>query len=251
MTFFKRYTLMFLAMLGVCLTHTSQAAVSLDRTRVIYTGGEKSVSLSISNQNTQLPYLAQGWIENEQAEKITSPMVVLPPVQRLEAGASSQVKIQGLPELSNLPQDRESLFYFNLREIPPRSDKPNTLQIALQTRVKLFYRPLAIAPKSGLSEAPWQEKLTLTRQGDRYQVNNPTPYYITLIEAAPDLKTGSPADFKPLMIPPKAQQDLGLSAKVLGEKPVLTYVNDYGGRPLLQFSCVAGTCTASPVAANK
>jgi P pilus assembly chaperone PapD len=49
------------------------------------------------------------------------------------------------------------------------------------------------------------------------------------------------------MIAPKAQQDLGLSSKALGEKPVLTYVNDYGGRPQLQFSCVASTCTASPV----
>lgn len=248
MTLFKRYTLVLFAMFGVCAVQTSQAAVSLDRTRVIFIGGEKSVSLSISNQNAQLPYLAQGWIENEQAEKITSPMVVLPPIQRLEAGGTSQVKIQGLPELSNLPQDRESLFYFNLREIPPRSDKANTLQIALQTRVKLFYRPLAIATRMGVSEAPWQEKLTLTRLGDRYQINNPTPYYITVIEAAPDLKAGSPTGFKPFMIAPKTQQDLGSSIKLLGDKPVLTYVNDYGGRPQLQFRCVAQTCTASPVA---
>ena len=168
-------------------------------------------------------------------------------MQRLEPGASSQVKIQALPEINLLAQDRESIFYFNLREIPPRSDKANTLQIALQTRVKLFYRPLAIAQKKGLSEAPWQEKLTLSHQGGRYQINNPTPYYITVIEAAPDLKAASPVDFKPLMIAPKSQQDLGLSTKVLGEKPVLTYVNDYGGRPQLQFACVAGTCSASPV----
>ena len=251
MNIFKRNTLVTFALLGACMAQTSQAAVSLDRTRVIYVGSEKSVSLSISNQNTQLPYLAQGWLENEQGEKVTSPMVVLPPVQRLEPGASSQIKIQGLPELNLLPQDRESIFYFNLREIPPRSDKPNTLQIALQTRVKLFYRPVAIAAKKGLSEAPWQEQLTLSREGDRYMANNPTSYYITLIEASPDLKAGSPADFKPVMIAPKSRQDLGLSAKALGEKPVLTYVNDYGGRPQLQFSCSAGTCTASPVSKKK
>ncbi|MEN4947356.1 fimbria/pilus periplasmic chaperone [Pseudomonas proteolytica] len=251
MLLFKRYTLVLLTLAGMCTALISQAAVSLDRTRVIFIGGEKSVSLSISNQNTQLPYLAQGWIENEQGEKITSPMVVLPPVQRLEPGASSQIKIQGLPELNLLSQDQESLFYFNLREIPPRSDKANTLQIALQTRVKLFYRPVAIAAKKGLSEAPWQEQLTLTRLGNSYQINNPTPYFITVIEAAPDLKAGSPAEFKPLMIPPKSQQDLGVGTKVLGEKPVLTYVNDYGGRPQLQFNCVAGSCTASPVADKK
>ncbi|MFY9960762.1 fimbria/pilus periplasmic chaperone [Pseudomonas sp.] len=246
-TRFKRNTLSLLAVFGACTAQTSLAAVSLDRTRVIFTGTEKSVSLSISNQNGQLPYLAQAWVENEQAEKITGPLVVVPPIQRLEAGANSQVKIQGLPELSQLPQDRESLFYFNLREIPPRSDKPNTLQIALQTRVKLFYRPAAIAPKRGVNEAPWQEKLTLTRQNDRYLVNNPTPFYITVIDATRDPKADTVTGFKPLMIAPKAQQDLGLSSKALGEKPVLTYVNDYGGRPQLQFSCAASTCTASPV----
>ncbi|MCO7580385.1 MULTISPECIES: fimbria/pilus periplasmic chaperone [Pseudomonas chlororaphis group] len=250
-TCYKRTTLTLLALLGICAAQASLAAVSLDRTRVIFTGGEKSVSLSISNQNSQLPYLAQAWIENEQVEKITSPLVVVPPIQRLEAGGNSQVKIQGLPELAQLPQDRESLFYFNLREIPPRSDKPNTLQIALQTRVKLFYRPAAIAPRAGINEAPWQEKLTLTRQNDRYLVNNPTPYYVTLIGAAPNLKADDIAGFKPLMIAPRDQLDLGVSSTALGDKPVLTYVNDYGGRPQLQFSCAITTCTASPVASKR
>ncbi len=87
--------------------------------------------------------------------KITSPLIVLPPVQRLEPGKSSQMKIEALPDVK-LPQDRESLFYFNMREIPPKSDKPNTLQIALQTKIKLFYRPEAIAPQQ--NSAPWQEK---------------------------------------------------------------------------------------------
>ncbi|SQI34312.1 Chaperone protein papD precursor [Serratia plymuthica] len=142
---------------------------------MIFSGGDKSVSMSISNENKQLPYLAQGWIEDANGKKITSPLTVLPPVQRLEPGAKSQVKVQGLPAANTLPQDRETLFYFNLREIPPKSDKPNTLQLALQTRIKLFYRPKAIAVANPESSAPWQEKLTLTKQGDSYQVNNPTP----------------------------------------------------------------------------
>ncbi|SFB39433.1 P pilus assembly protein, chaperone PapD [Pseudomonas simiae] len=250
-TRYKHPTLILLTLLSTCAAQASLAAVSLDRTRVIFNGGEKSVSLNISNQNTQLPYLAQAWIENEQAEKITSPLVVVPPIQRLEAGANSQVKIQGLPELARLPQDRESLFYFNLREIPPRSDKPNTLQIALQTRVKLFYRPAAITPRTGIKEVSWQEKLTLTRQNDRYLVNNPTPYYVTLIDAARDPKANGATGFKPLMIEPRGQLDLGVSSKVLGDKPVLTYVNDYGGRPQLQFSCAINICTASPVAGKR
>lgn len=65
--------------------------------------------------------------------------------------------------MNTLPQDRESLFYFNLREIPPKSSKPNTLQLALQTRIKLFYRPAPLAVNP--NDKPWQEKVTLTREG--------------------------------------------------------------------------------------
>lgn len=137
-----------MGLIGLALfSSTAYSAVSMDRTRVIFDGGQKSISLNISNNNKQLPYLAQGWIENAEGQKIQSPLVVLPPVQRIEPGKSSQVKIEALPAINSLPQDRESLFYFNLREIPPKSDKPNTLQIALQTRVKLFYRPKAIIPE--------------------------------------------------------------------------------------------------------
>ncbi|MGT3194634.1 fimbrial biogenesis chaperone, partial [Yersinia enterocolitica] len=85
---------------------------------------------------------AQAWIENEKHEKITTgPIVVTPPVQRLEPGEKSMVRLSSTPEINKLPQDRESLFYFNLREIPPKSEKANVLQIALQTKIKLFYRP--------------------------------------------------------------------------------------------------------------
>ncbi|WP_227550703.1 fimbria/pilus periplasmic chaperone, partial [Klebsiella quasipneumoniae] len=48
---------------------------------------------------------------------------------------NGQVKVQGMPDINKLPADRESLFYFNVREIPPKSNKANTLQIALQTRI--------------------------------------------------------------------------------------------------------------------
>lgn len=234
----------------VCTLATTQAyaAVALDRTRVIYTAAEKSVSLSITNQNKQLPYLAQGWLEDAEGTKVTSPLIVLPPIQRLEPGASSQVKIQGLPAVSSLPQDQESLFYFNLREIPPRSDKANILQIALQTRIKLFYRPDALVPQRDGINTAWQEQITLTRQDNRYVVNNPTSYYVTLVDAKSSFKSESAKDFEPLMIAPKAQGSLSVDAKDLGQAPVLTYINDFGGRPQLQFECTSNTCTVNPSA---
>lgn len=231
------------AMSGLLIAPSSQAAIAMDRTRVIFDGVQSSVSLNISNQNKQLPYLAQGWIEDEQGNKIQSPLAVLPPVQRIEPGKPSQVKIQALPAAKLLPQDKESLYYFNLREIPPKSTKPNTLQIALQTRIKLFYRPTAITIDKNTS--PPQEQLTLTREGDQYIVNNPTPYYVTIVDAGPSKGPGING-FKPMMIAPKGNLPLTVSASAVGNSPVLTYVNDYGGRPQLSFNCSGATCTVLP-----
>ncbi|MCL1028819.1 fimbria/pilus periplasmic chaperone [Serratia sp. arafor3] len=236
--------LLTVALLSAMAAQQAQAAIALDRTRVIFDGSQKSVSLSVSNQNKQLPYLAQGWIEDEQGNKIQTPLTVLPPVQRIEPGKPSQVKIQALPAAKLLKQDRETVYYFNLREIPPKSTKANTLQIALQTRIKLFYRPVGIAIDT--NAAPPQEQMTLSKQGDKYLVNNPTPYYVTIVDASSKKDGAGVKGFEPLMVPPKGSLPLTVSAASVGGSPVLTYINDYGGRPQLSFSCNGSTCTVIP-----
>lgn len=218
------------------------AAIALDRTRIIYNGEEKTVSLTIKNENKDLPYLAQGWLEDLDGNKIESPLTVLPPVQRVEPGESSQVKIQSLPDVNKLPQDRESVYYFNLREIPPRSKEPNVLQIALQTRIKLFYRPKALYATRTELENPWQRKITLTRKGDAYEVTNPTAYFVTIVDASSNVNGTTASQFEPLMVSPKSSSMLKGSASSMGAKPVLTYINDYGGRPKLTFSCAGTAC---------
>jgi P pilus assembly protein, chaperone PapD len=238
-TTFKSTAIVFAILSSFCF-QKSFAAIALDRTRVIFDGGQNSISLNISNQNKQLPYLAQGWIEDEKGNKIQNPLTVLPPVQRIEPGKPSQVKIQALPAAKSLPQDRETVYYFNLREIPPKSSKPNTLQIALQTRIKLFYRPAGIT--MDVSGTPLQEQLSLSKQGDKYVINNPTPYYITIVDAGSS-KGVSVKGFEPFMIPPKSNELMKPSASSLGNNPVLTYVNDYGGRPRLSFSCKGNSCS--------
>jgi P pilus assembly chaperone PapD len=237
----KKMTLGTALVIGVLTAQSASAAIALDRTRVIFDGKNKSVALNIENKNKTLPYLAQSWIEDAQGQKINSPVMSLPPIQRVEPGAKSQIKVQGMETaLHALPQDKETMYYFNLREIPPRSNKPNTLQIALQTRIKMFYRPEAIAINT--SDTPPQEKITLSNQGGKYVVNNPTPYYITLINATRSASAAAPKDFKPVLVPPKGNASLGLGSAEVGNSPVLTYINDFGGRPQLVFSCSGTSC---------
>lgn len=42
--------------------------------------------------------------------KISGPLVVVPPLQRLEAKGKSMMRINAMPDAAMLPQDRESIF---------------------------------------------------------------------------------------------------------------------------------------------
>ena len=228
---------MTLALLLSATSLSALASVTPDRTRLIFNESDKSISVTLRNNDPKLPYLAQSWIEDEKGNKITSPLTVLPPVQRIDSMMNGQVKVQGMPDINKLPADRESMFYFNVREIPPKSNKPNTLQIALQTRIKLFWRPKALA-KIDMRE-PWQHKVTLTRNGQAFTVNNPTPYYV-IISNASTQKNGNPAaGFSPLVIEPKTTVPLNVK---MDSVPVLTYVNDFGARMPLFFQCNGNSC---------
>lgn len=224
------------------LAPSVQATISLDRTRIVFPGNVQSVTLDMFNKDLAIPYQAQAWLEDEQGEKLhnKSAFVVLPPEQSIEPKGQVQLKIQAMPAVNQLPKDRETLFYLNLLGVPPESDKENVVQIKLQTRIKMFYRPEVIAVKP--QAMSFQEGLTLTKNGTSYIVNNSTPYFITL--AAANTKKGGTVlqGFTPVVISPKSSASLDVSISALGEKPVLAYVNDYGHQIALTFHCTGTTC---------
>lgn len=219
---------------------SAHSAVTLDRTRIIFPGTEKSINVTITNDNPEEAYLAQSWIEDLQGNKLTKGAILAtPPLQRIEPNSNSLVRLSTTPELSKLPQDRESVFYFNLREVPPKSSDGNTLQIALQSRVKLFYRPASILPES---ETKWTHKVTLTKIAKGYRINNTTPFNLTVIGFGNSKSASEQSTFNVVMVPPKSTHDV-VSPTL--STPYLTYINDYGGKPTLAFHCQSDTCTVT------
>lgn len=226
--------------LTIGVVTTTQAAVTLDRTRIIFDGNQPSINITIRNDNPELPYLAQSWLENSLEQKLeTGPIIATPPIQRMEPKSTSLVRLSTAPDVKKLPQDRESLFYYNLREIPPKSSEAGVLQIALQSRVKLFYRPESIVAQS---KTDWTKDITLTATPSGYTLNNPTPFYLTVIGLGNNQKQSEESDFDAIMIPPKSNQDIK-SSKF--STPYLTYINDYGGKPSLAFKCQAEKCSVT------
>lgn len=216
------------------------AAISMDRIRVIYPEEKDAITINIENKSTKKPYLAQAWLENDKFEKVNSPLIVLPPIQRVDPENKGQIKIKALPEVVNLPKDKESIFYFNLREIPPASDSANTLQIALQTRVKLFYRPTVI--KKDVNDMKVWSSLKIEVKNNNLVLNNTTPYFITVSGVQLDNPTNNIKKFEPVMVYPKSSGSLGISLNKPASSVIITYINDYGGSSDITFKCKKNIC---------
>jgi len=83
---------------------------------------------------------------------------------------------------NTLPSDRESLFYFNVQEIPQREASDNNqLNIALRTRIKVFYRPAELNNTllDSLQHLQWS-----IRKIDGHAhliVNNPSPFHVSFV----------------------------------------------------------------------
>lgn len=230
-------TQLFILALVTLPSFQASAAISIDRTRVIMMGDEKSAQINIINHSKKLPYLAQSWLENENEEKISSPLTVLPPLQRLEKDTTVQVNITPLPGAIKLPQDRESLFFYNLQEIPPKSEKTNVIQLALRIKIKVFYRPESLKK---MADEIWQEKLQFVPGNNELKIVNPTPFYIIIptvsIANKPIAIAGDVITIKPL------SEVLLPKASVKNKTMQIQYINDYGSYNKINYRCTENQC---------
>lgn len=224
--------------------HPAVAGISLDRTRMIFNGSAVSASANLSNTSPDIPFLAQSWIEDAKGNKITSPLVVLPALQRINGGQKGVVRITKTSRIASLPQDRESVFYLNVREIPPKSKKANVLQLSMQSRIKLFYRPEKIIPED--KSSVWQKNVVFRKEGNRLVADNPTPFFISVIglKNKSGAKRGeSLTTFPGIMIAPKSTLDVPVKTTNVNDFSMM-YVNDYGGHPEIQYHCQGTVCRA-------
>ena len=239
----RRFPTHFYRLAGIALTlqlcaAAAQAAVVPDRTRVIYNADAQSESLTISNKSATYPYVVQSWIEDSTGRRITSPFMVLPPLQRIAPNERNIVRIVKLPG-DALPTDRESVFYLNVREIPPKTDVQNAIQIALHSKIKLFYRPKGVQPQQD-EDVSLPMTLRLDATHHKLVFDNPTPYHVTVVELAAG-EEKKVLKFDAVMVEPKATAEVDFT----GALPATLYVshmNDWGGQNAVKYTCDASTC---------
>ncbi len=216
------------------------SGVIINSTRVIYPEGKNEVNVRIESKN-DYPTLVQSWIDSgkkeENVNKIKVPFVLLPPVARIEPFQGQTLRINYTGEDATLPADRESVFWLNVLEIPPKASeaKGNALQMAIRSRIKLFYRPQAIQPLSA-SEAAEKLSWRLIKESGKtlVEAENSTPFHISLSSITASAN-GKSVDENGRMIAPFSKETFTFSgAKLLPNKISYTYINDFGAVQTLE-----------------
>nr|WP_329603018.1 molecular chaperone [Pseudomonas putida] len=197
--------LLLVAMLSCTLAN---AGVTAERTRVIVHEGQRETSLALVNQNAY-PVVVQTWVDNGDLavtpDTASAPIMPLPPMFRLEPQQQRSVRLVTTGQV--LAQDRESLYWLNVYEIPPRptevlDEGATRLTITLRTQLKVIYRPQGLSSKA--ERAP--SHLVVIAEGRSVQLRNPTPFYISLSHAQIGEGKGSIVLDAPLLAPFSTQR---------------------------------------------
>lgn len=239
----------------VCLStaiaswHAS-AGVVIEGSRQIYPELRREITVRLTNDDRQQSRLVQVWLSGaeQDADAADAPFNITPPVFRLDAGKSQALRVTYTKE--PLPVDKESVFWLNVLEVPPKVDiknqesdeGSNQLTFAFRIRTKLFFRPNSLPGNS--EQAPAQLRWTL-RPGNKngtLEVFNPSAFHVTFNEVAltaPDgtqvplaliasdamVAPGQVMRFAQANIPSSFPQQMHVEFK---------YINDYGGFSLPQ-----------------
>ncbi|MFC0229392.1 fimbrial biogenesis chaperone [Serratia aquatilis] len=219
----SKYIKPFIGLFLLVLTFESYAGVVIGGTRFIYDENRKELSVSIRNPDNS-PYLIQSWLSNiEQQEARDIPFIVTPPLFRLNADSSSALRIV---KTGNLPDNRESVFWLNIKSIPTSDpNAKNQLNISVNSRVKLFYRPASLTTQDAVGS---YKKVSFYRAGNQVFAKNPTPFYISM----GSLNINGRELPNPGMIAPMSEKSWSIPAVASSSELQINWsvINDYGAR---------------------
>lgn len=222
-----------LACVGAASTFPAAAGVVIVGTRIIFEAKDKDRTIQLNNQD-DAPAMIQAWIDagdaDAKASEIRVPFVLTPPLARIEPRQGQSLRLLHTPQaMPELPTDRESVFYFNVLEIPPRREAAldeNLLQLAVRSRIKLFYRPVSLEGKPREAAASLRWRTGRDADGHYLEAHNPSRYHVSLATAS----VGGATVTEPGMIAPGSALRMAVDRAPAGGQAVqFDWIDDFGG----------------------
>lgn len=202
------------------------AAVNVDRTRLVFAANDIAQSLTLANDSVT-PMLLQVWTDAGETasspDNSRTPLVVLPPVFKMQPDELRTLRVM-LSSRRSLPEDRESLFWLNIYQIPPELSATKSatrkLVLPLRLRLKVFIRPTGLKAPTANDE----QKLRFSIASQSITITNPTPWYMSLtVTATKGIRIGY------MMLAPYERRDVVLSqAPAVGTTVNYAVINDSG-----------------------
>ncbi|MBP69685.1 MAG: molecular chaperone EcpD [Haliea sp.] len=226
----SRYLAVLVVLVG--LVNQVHAAVVISGTRVIYKAESSEQTIKLENKSDS-PVLVQTWIDgesnNRRADEAESPFILSPPVFRLDSGKGQVLRVRQFTDIAE--KEKESVFWLNVLEVPvvPEDGVNNYLQLAIKTRIKIFYRPKGL--EGSPDTVPEKLKWTVEKQSDGVLIRcqNETAFSASLTEIVINAE-GVEHRIDASMVMPGEIKDWYLGdvelSEVTGKK--FGIINDYG-----------------------
>jgi len=176
-----------IGVLSLIISSLAHSGLATASSRIIYEGDKSQKSFIVANIN-DYPIIVQSWVDEGESDpnNVNAPFVVVPPVFRMQPEQNETIRI--FFKGNQLPQDRESVYWLNLYEIPGKNidNKNNSelntayLNLAMNTQLKIFYRP-KILKRMSLKEIVSELRFSFDKiEGRNYLIcHNPSPYNIS------------------------------------------------------------------------
>jgi len=224
------------ALACLLLAGGASAQVIVHGTRQIFPGQDREITVRTENTGSRTS-LVQAWVDDgdKQAapEELRTPFALRPAVFRLDPGRSQVMRV--LFTGAALPQDRETMYWLNVLDIPPSADATkiasgNFVQFSLRTRIKLIYRPKGL---DQAASAPQQLQWHVQHNNGQWQLQatNPTAYHVNFADIALHMQGQELKAVAVQMVAPFSSETYVFEG--LRERPSgnlhLTFINDQGG----------------------
>lgn len=227
----KLFLRVYLVLVFSTYTATGVAGIQIGGTRVIFPATQQEATLQVRNEGVN-DIMIQSWIEAmpSQAESDV-PFAITPSLARLGHRKEQTLRIfyQGV----GLPQDRESVVWLSVQEIPQVSEFENSLQIAIRQRLKLFYRPKDLPGTADAAARNLTWRIEKTSGSPVLLASNDSAFHVSFAKVS--IVVGQKEyGVEPSMVAPQGTErmafTLPLPATFSGDAQVRwESINDYGG----------------------
>ncbi len=216
----------------------ADAGIVIQGSRVVYPAKEREVTIKMTNISDQ-PSLVQAWVDkgNDKltADKADGPFLVTPPITRVEGKKGQALRLVYTGDDAAAKQ-QETVFWLNVLDVPPmpKDQDANFLQVAVRSRLKIFYRPEGLPgnPTQSAENLSWS--LVQSAAGYSLRAKNSGAFHVSLTTVQL-LAEGRTFDVKAddvQMVGPGQSVDFPLAglktAPKAGAQVDYQWVSDYG-----------------------